>query len=139
MSNNNIEQQKPRIIRCTLCRVEIPENEIPQDASCCPQCGSKGLPQFVDHDVDIRINWHDLRVLCIWAKNWEDQMISRGQYDDPSVIDAISRQISKYRPSDAASLSIFGELQELAETLGTKVEYHKDGETLEIEPKKNLH
>lgn len=58
-----------KIMRCTTCRAEFTRAET-ADVSCCPTCGATGLPMAIGDDVEISINWHELRILGIWASNW---------------------------------------------------------------------
>lgn len=106
MSNKNNEIEKPKttkIIRCIECRTETPEDKLPANLSACPVCFSKAIPEYVDQDVDIRINWHELRLLCMWAKNWE--ILGQQEKNERSIIDAITNQLHKYRPIDGVVLT----------------------------------
>lgn len=38
--------------------------------SCCPRCGSHSVPCAAIDDVDVRINWHELRNMVMWAEQW---------------------------------------------------------------------
>lgn len=106
-------EKQERIVRCTICRTETAEGAIPVDATCCPKCGTVSLPQYTDLDVNVTINWHELRILCMWAKNYESQLHKK--YPDMervSVIDIFTNLLSKYRPNGAEPLSLFEEIQE---------------------------
>lgn len=68
----------------------------------------------IANDIDLRINWHELRILCIWADNWARQ---------PSVDDgaraalaSIISTLTKFRPASAPALTVFGEIKELQDT-----------------------
>lgn len=137
--SNNENNNNQRIIRCTICRTETLENDIPADAAACPKCGTESLPEFVDHDVDVRINWHELRVLCMWAKNWEVANNFTKDHTLPSIIDIITSQLEKYRPVDGAPLSLLGELTQVAEQFGLDATLIHGDEEIEIKGKKNLH
>jgi len=54
---------------CTTCGARFTAEEI-ADASGCPKCDTKGVPCGADRDLVVEINWHELRVLGIWASNW---------------------------------------------------------------------
>lgn len=81
--------------------MEMPENELPADAAACPECGVEALPEYVDQDVDIRINWQELYILCTWAVNWESEV---GLDHNGSIIAAIIKQLEKYQPNGGVPL-----------------------------------
>lgn len=101
-------------IRCTKCYAEFSDEET-SDANCCPACGTKGVPMFIKHDVEIRINWHELRFLTIWAKNWAAAMGDKGK-DSEKTLDAIINRLMKYRPEGVPALTIELEMEELQES-----------------------
>src|SRR5689334_22184758 len=55
--------------RCTLCAAEFTEQEL-ENVKACPSCGTEGIPCDIADDVTIKINWHELRILGIWASFW---------------------------------------------------------------------
>lgn len=62
---------------CLSCSAEInPEDPRIEDKSHpnhggCPECGAKGIPADLEKDtVTVKITWHELRVLTIWAERW---------------------------------------------------------------------
>jgi DNA-directed RNA polymerase subunit RPC12/RpoP len=57
-----------KTIRCVRCATEFSDAET-VGATACPKCGCKGLPMRINHDVTIRVNVHELRILGIWAEN----------------------------------------------------------------------
>lgn len=103
--------------RCVVCRAEFNEEEITAAFEAgktgCPACGDTGLPMAIAQDMLIRINWHELRILTIWADNY-----ARQHKDNPGMaqsIAAIVKALEMQRPSgEFAALTIAGELQELA-------------------------
>ncbi|RLD65132.1 MAG: hypothetical protein DRI84_07440 [Bacteroidetes bacterium] len=54
-------------IRCIVCRTEFTDEEIKGNQGC-PICGYRGLTMFTDGDINIDINWFELRLLCMWAE-----------------------------------------------------------------------
>ena len=56
-------------VRCLKCRKEFDETEI-EGAKECPNCHDRGVPMDVANDVMVKINWHELRMLCLWAERW---------------------------------------------------------------------
>ena len=43
-------------------------------SSSCPYCGYDGNPCFVEDDVQVVMNWQELRILTIWAMNYAQSM-----------------------------------------------------------------
>ena len=63
-----------KTIRCVICGKEFSDDELPESTCECPNCGTKSLPCLIVDDVNIKINWHELRILTIWAENWARQI-----------------------------------------------------------------
>jgi hypothetical protein len=92
------------------------------------------VPCLIADDVEIEINWHELRILGIWADNW-----ARKHCDASNVktVAAILRRISDQYP-DKKPLTLGTELQALANELGTVVEVrHGDDDPIILTPKKS--
>lgn len=120
--------------RCTNCRSEFTNREL-EKADACPSCGCKGMPMNIAHDTTININWHELRILVIWAMN-HAHAIKESVPDDPiETIKAIVKPLSAFRPSGAPPLTIAEEMQEVANVLEQPVIVHQDGRTKTIRPK----
>jgi hypothetical protein len=102
-------------IRCVRCRSEFSEVEI-EGHDACPKCQATGLPMAIKDDVTIRINWHELRILGMWADNWAGicDKQEHGQ-DGKGTIAGILRAISAQHPG-RAPLTIGGELEQLQES-----------------------
>jgi DNA-directed RNA polymerase subunit RPC12/RpoP len=60
------------IARCTLCASEFSQDDL-DGVNACPVCGHGGLPMPIDADVKVAVNWHELRILGMWAENWAVQ------------------------------------------------------------------
>lgn len=69
-------------IRCTKCREEFVSAEL-GELACCPNCHSKSVPMTIRDDVQIKINAHELRIICIWAENYAVSCDLQHQ-DDPA-------------------------------------------------------
>lgn len=52
---------------CTLCGFNI---ESFDGLSGCPRCGTMDKPCSTSDQVEVSVNIHELRVLCIWAERW---------------------------------------------------------------------
>lgn len=103
MMSNNICQ-----LWCTQCGIRIVEDGILRQ---CPSCGTTATPCDPVNDVAIEINWHELRVLGIWASNWANEKCK----DDPRAaksLHAILTRIQRQHPHKSA-LTMFGEIAAL--------------------------
>jgi hypothetical protein len=100
-----------KTVRCTKCYEEFSEEER-KNASCCPKCGAKGVPMLISQDLDIKINWHELRLLSIWAENWSEEKCDE---DSRETLQAILDRLEKYRPKGGAALSLIREVKDLQE------------------------
>ena len=101
-----------KTIRCIVCRDEFSDEELEGKDYGCPSCGTESLPMHIKKDVSLQINWHELRILTIWATNYaegqEDSMMMKTL---SSIIEGLERQ----RKDGFAALTLAGELQELAQ------------------------
>jgi predicted nucleic acid-binding Zn-ribbon protein len=97
--------------RCVRCGGEFTEAQI-AGASACPVCGSKGVPASPANDRDVRINWHELRVLCIWAENWAGHCEAKADESMVDLIHTIAARLQAQHP-DMAPLTLTGEIQQL--------------------------
>lgn len=106
---------EPKTTRCVQCASEFSEHET-ENANACPACGDKGVPMSISEDVTVKINWHELRILSIWAENWARKI----QKDDPRsagsllTIMSIAGRLQNQHP-DKAKLTLFSEVRELRE------------------------
>ena len=103
-----------KIARCIRCRSEFTPGQL-HGATSCPSCGDTGQPLSLQDDVTIKINWHELRLLCTWAEKWSEKMMESGQHPTAgsgmtiySIIGALQEQYPFFQP-----LSLGGELQRL--------------------------
>lgn len=81
--------------------------------SACPACGSKGLPCDDANQVSVSVNWHELRVLVIWAERWGLKIGKAG------TVYAIARRIREQFP-DRTPLSLAGDISGLREAFGAE-------------------
>lgn len=97
--------------RCTHCSTEFSEEEL-TNAQECPTCGTTGTPCLLEDDVMLKINWHELRILGIWADNYARAV----NLEDSSrkVISAILSRCERQFP-DRTPLTIGGEVRKLQE------------------------
>lgn len=96
--------------RCVICRTEFTDEEI-ANASSCPFCKSEGIPMLISEDTQIRINWHELRILTIWASNYASNC---NKPNMNSALASILKHLELQRPDGTfAPLTLLGELKEL--------------------------
>jgi hypothetical protein len=107
-------KDETKVVRCVTCAGEFSEIEI-EGATCCPGCSSKGVPMSIAEDVTVKINWHELRILSIWAENWAKKI----QKDDPEAnsgclltIMSIAGRLQNQHP-DKTKLTLFSEIRDL--------------------------
>ncbi len=97
---------------CTHCGHRVDSFE---GLSACPACGSKGVPCANEDQVTVSINWHELRLLCIWAENWQRSLKERS-----TVVYAIARRIAAQHPG-RSPLTLAGEIADVAKQFGGSV------------------
>jgi uncharacterized CHY-type Zn-finger protein len=121
------------VARCIICDYEATEEEC-RTISSCPRCHHKGVPSDPAEDVTIKINWHELRILGIWAENYastiEDQTPGSRM-----VVASIADRIQKQFP-DKIPLTLSAELRELKKHYPT-LETNVDLEDHTFKPKDN--
>ena len=106
---------------CTLCGVDIESFKYLTE---CPNCGTTGQPCGVENQVNVSINWHELRILCIWAERLGLQC----KPPSAGTVYAIAERLMKQFP-ERIPLTLAGEIGELKDA-GYKVETNIPG----IEP-----
>jgi hypothetical protein len=121
-----------KTIRCTRCAAEFTEEDL-KDASDCPKCGEQGCPCIISDDVAIKINWHELRILGIWATNWANKQ--GFDIGAKKTLAAILSRIEKQYPRKEP-LTLAGEIKRLQEIFPTTEIYDEDGQL--ISPRKIL-
>lgn len=87
----------------------------------CPTCGSQGVPCGTDQDVTVEINWHELRVLVIWAENYaasckRNAGADRSSEKMPLTVSAIARRLQRQHP-DLTPLTLAEEIAALPAAL----------------------
>ena len=108
---------KEIIARCITCNREFTEEDI-KDSMKCPYCGDIGIPCSPKNDVTIKINWHELRILTIWAEQWASRCKENSTM--PVTVEAIARRLEKQYPNKTP-LTLAGELSQLRKHPNFKV------------------
>lgn len=100
---------------CTLCGARFTQAEI-EGATGCPKCGDKGVPCDPQEDVVAQVNWHELRILGIWAENWAQHCNTKSPNDPggPSLrtVHAITRRLERQFPGKTP-LTLSGEIMQV--------------------------
>lgn len=63
------------IIWCVDCGARFPLAQVAK-ANACPKCHSPGVPCAASQDVYVEVNWHELRIMAIWAENFIGEYVS---------------------------------------------------------------
>lgn len=116
-----------KTIRCTLCGKEFSDEIIPEGTSECPNCGTKSLPCLIADDVNIKINWHELRILVIWAENWARHIDKTDPKEEKLLLSVmtIAQRLEKQFP-DKTRLTLFGEIRELRKDYDIQTDIDND-------------
>lgn len=96
--------------KCVDCRKEFTKEEV-ESTDCCPNCGSTGIPLAPENDVEIKINWLELRILSVWAERWA--LVNNNKYPNMmKTLFAIVKDLQDQYPN-SAPLTLAGELKEI--------------------------
>lgn len=119
-----------KTVRCSLCGKEFSDEEL-MNAIKCPSCGTKQLPCSISDDVEIKINWHELRVLMIWAENWARHCDNGDNPPEEKMllsIFTIAERLQKQFP-DKTKLTLFSEIRELRKDYNIETDIDDDNLT----------
>jgi predicted nucleic acid-binding Zn-ribbon protein len=118
-----------KTVRCTICSTEFTDEEI-LEAIKCPSCGTSSLPCAISEDVLLKINWHELRILTIWAENYARIADAKDKLDETllSTVMIISKRLEKQYP-DKTKLTLFSEVREIKENGKYKITSNLDDDT----------
>ena len=89
-------------IRCVVCRTEFSNDEIKKNKGC-PVCGYQGLTMLTNGDINIDINWFELRLMCMWA---EALALQVGDTHTLNAFYSIAREIKNQIP-EAGRITMF--------------------------------
>jgi predicted nucleic acid-binding Zn-ribbon protein len=112
-----MSDEKDRIVAvCVRCSGRFTDSEI-EGETACPGCGNTGVPMTPDDDVQVAINWHELRILCIWAENWAAKAKRDGAdtTDMIGAVFAIADRLQRQHPT-RVPLTLSGEIEQLKES-----------------------
>lgn len=107
-------------IRCVTCYKEFVLAELPTGTARCPECGDTGVPMAIEQDHTLNINWHELRMITIWASNYAATTLKK-DIGARRALDAILSRLQNQRKAGWPALTLVGEFTELAENMAGKV------------------
>ena len=122
-----------KTVRCSLCGKEFSDDEL-KDAIKCPNCGTMSLPCAISDDVEIKINWHELRILVIWAENWARHSDNNDNGDNDNnvreekmllSIMTIAERLQRQFP-DKTKLTLFSEIRKLRKEYNIETDIDND-------------
>lgn len=105
---------------CTQCGHRVTSFE---GLSGCPDCGTTSMPCNDANQVTVQVNWHELRVLVIWAENYARFIEDQTPGCEQTVV-SIARRLENQHPDRALDcpLTLAGELRQIADQYpGTEV------------------
>ena len=94
-------------IRCIVCRTEFEHDEITGNDGC-PVCGYQGLTMLTDGDINIDINWFELRLICMWD---EALALQVGETHSINAFYSVVNEIKKQLP-ECGKITMFDEAPE---------------------------
>ena len=96
--------------RCIECRRNFSFEQLHVDgvaADRCPECGTQTDPMHPLDDVDVKINWFELRVLAQWAEQWAARHARQYPHMQSAlyaITQALEEQCPSFQPLTAAMI-----------------------------------
>ena len=93
------EAQK-RALRCIVCGSEMSSEYSRQWK--CPICGTIVAPAWIKHDMFLKLNWQDIRLLVLYSKSWSN-ILDRSDpvnNDADKALESIISKLRVYQPAD---------------------------------------
>lgn len=89
------------------------------DLRACPGCGDTGVPAASDDMVTVKITWHELRCLVMWAEQWAYAVAKQREEGKrmQRVIYGIADRLT-LQHQDARPLTMAGEIAQIREAFG---------------------
>lgn len=85
----------------------------------CPGCGANGLPASSRDVVQVRITWHELRCLVIWAENWAHARLEGPERNVMRrVVYGIADRLQAQHLGKKVGLTLASEIAELKAAFG---------------------
>mgnify|MGYP006863446007 CR=1 FL=1 len=95
-------------IRCIVCRKLFNHDELINNKGC-PVCGYQGLTMLTNGDINIDINWFELRLICMWS---EAMVLEIGDTHSINAFYGVIKAIKDQLP-DAGRITMFDQAPEL--------------------------
>ena len=115
--------------RCVICSSVFKDYEM-MEQSRCPKCSTTLTPVNSRDDVFVKVNWKELRTLCMWAEQYVDHLPDNIQKEMRYYIMTVSERLQKQYP-DKDKLTMFSEirgLKELFDNTDIKIESEIDND-----------
>ncbi len=137
-------QQNPREndCRCAVCLTEYKASEHAHTDAVrlkrCPFCKTQIPPLKLSSDGYVKVNWQDLRVLCIYALRWSTNfnLAHKANQDALTALHNIIHAFEKYQPKgeltivpeiDVVVIDAHRQIGEIVFEDGTELKKDKDG------------
>jgi hypothetical protein len=122
-------------ILCLKCRAVHTDEQV-EGSSACPTCGDRGLPGNTRKKSTLTLTHHEWRVLFMWATRWATDVCAKSDregHDSPALMEALVREAKRQAP-ELPSLTLMGDVQDVANALGAKAEVHGADGVVEVKP-----
>ena len=104
------------MLLCLNCGKECEESP---RATCCPNCGDTGVPANASERLDVKITWHELRVIVMWAERFASSVAEeRESKKMMRVVYGIADRIQQQHLSQKTGLTFASEIAELRAEFG---------------------
>jgi len=125
------------IFMCTTCGFKISQKEAEEkELGGCPNCNATGVPCTNLNDIELKINWHELACLVMWAERWAISSQERSEKTEDvmmksqpfvQVVYGIADRIAQQYPErqERSPLTLMGQLSELRDYI------EKEGGTMQ--------
>lgn len=121
-----------RKVRCPICMSCFDDNDV-MDEKVCPSCKTSVAPQYLDLEVQVSMNWDEIRMLANWAFNYAMETFPEDHLA-MQELEVAFRKLRAIKPEQGDPLTLLDLIKDL-ETSGVKlkrtvkeqIEPHKGG------------
>lgn len=115
-------------IRCTTCRHEFTYEMLEKlPTNCCPNCKSVGVPMSINQDTTVKINWHELRILTMWATNFAEKECD---VSSKKALASIIKELYNQKKEGFGSLTLKGEIEDLQKVFPNAEAFDSSGKLI---------
>jgi len=100
------------VMWCTTCGARFTKEEVAK-VSGCPKCKTTSIPCDPAQDYKIEINWHELRLLGIWATHWANEQ--KFPEESKKTLRGIIGRLERQHPNELP-LTLGGEIRQLRQS-----------------------